>query len=484
MIVKMTSGILDLNKILSVEQKSFYDANRAFTIHSLHYPNANESVLVSFDKKIYELSYFKRKLYGTYTIYFQRGFYDCILQDRVKVIILDNGDLLLSNNLDLEIAKDKNPLYEELTHFLTLGKKWFENLVLKTNLKILYQKTFNEEFYNTILDVALKYRVFTDNPLDEDFFFDVLNNFFPIRFALKCAFKEDSISTKIGVVLNATFSTYFAYDSRYQGEISKRDPKFAYSSLNKYISLNQYAIYYKIATNMMYICECKNLIDEIMFTLKKDDIFKQISFQIARKVKIYDHKSAKMIAVVSVIIMYIVLEYYKKGRGQKLADKYNFNYKRIVNNLMRILRKSGYQTTTENLFGEENTKTFQQLVKKDWNVNYDTFEVHLALIKELMEMVKKKKSGVKFEYPVVKLTNALNRTDVLNIRIAPGIPKEQRVDFIVSLINRIKSWKRLKYELGKKMCKLIGQIAERLEITIDLEFLYDHNFFRIVSKDK
>ena len=154
MIVKMVKGNINLNNILSASQKSFYQNNRSYCINKLYFPTKDESIIISFQKEIYDLNTLFYKFQEAFEINIKWGFFDYIREGldpkKINVTILDNYDIIISNNLALEVDGSKNPLMDEFKLFLSKGKERFKSYIENSNLEHLYSKIFNDNFTNLI----------------------------------------------------------------------------------------------------------------------------------------------------------------------------------------------------------------------------------------------------------------------------------------------------------------------------------------------
>ena len=146
MIAKIVKGKIDLSNILSSSQKSFYKKNRSYCIDRLFFPTKEESIIISFQREIYELNPLFYEFQDEFTLYVQWGFFDYIREGldpkKINVTILDNYDIIISNNLALEVDVSKNPLMDEFKLFLSKGKERFESYIENSNLEHSYSKIF------------------------------------------------------------------------------------------------------------------------------------------------------------------------------------------------------------------------------------------------------------------------------------------------------------------------------------------------------
>ncbi len=476
----MVLGTIDIKKLLTSEQKAFYSQHKKFTIHALHYPLEEESVLVSFDKEIYEHSYFKNDFMDEFRIYFNIGFFNYIRQNRVKVIFLKNRDILVTNNFDLEVSEDISSLKGEYSHFFEKGAQKFEEYVAKTNLKRIYGKIFNDNLRDQLFTIAFKYRLFTDNFLNEDFFFNALKSFFPVRRALKRAFKANSISKEIEDRLILNYSIFLTYSKRYPDERSKRDPLFAYSFVEDHVSVRQYAFFFRLANKILFVHNCKKLIEKLVSAYDLNDVFNQLSFDIVRKVNMDDKMSYTLLTIISLTITALILDYHRKVKRMRLAELYNFDYVTVAYQMFSILKHYGYKTNSLSAYKKESVEMFKKFVSEDLKIDYNTLEINCKLIKELIEIILSVKMPQKFEPLLNHLLNRLELAKSRGLDVISKIPEEKKNELIILLLKILKTRQRLKLKDGLRFINLVEKVADNFNIKLNLEYLYKHGLFRTI----
>lgn len=473
MIVQMKSGRVDLEKILTPEQERFYRTHRNFSIHKLFAPQKGKSVVVSFDEEIYNASYFKHELIEGFIIYFQWGFYDYIRQKKVNVHILNNHDIIVSTNLKREFNGDIEPLREELTHFIILGQQKFEKSIQNSNLYAIYIHEYSEQFHEIMFSIAFKYRMFTDNWLNEHFFYEVFKQHFSIRSLFLHTFRREKIQLSRRYRINITYAIHVVFTQFYKDEISKRDSRFAFQFVEHVMTLQTFGRLFSQVNALESVLRCRAIIYEIVDTLHLNEIFRTFAFEIARKARLPGDISPELMAICSVTITSIILNYYKRIKRALLARKYDLKYPTVQANMKKFLEYYGYQPKGVSIYEtEENREKFMKFVKKDLQVNYDTFEVHLLLAKELFQVIKTNKRYAKFTPLIEHLITTIDNAYIKGFKILTKISQEEKKELVKFLLNTAKRWRGLGKKSGYGIVIPIEKLIKRLDVDVSLSFLF------------
>ena len=489
MILRMIHGKIFLNKILTPEQLAFYEKIKVFTIHNLYHPIKNESVIVSFKEKVINLTHFKVKFYENYGIYFQPFFYDSVRQGSlrwkyVKVIILNNYDIIVSNNRDLEIDKDSDPIMEELEFFFRKGKEKCEAHFSNTNLKNIYKKLLSENS-ELIYKLSIKYRFFTDNLLDDSFYFRVFKKFFLTRRALRDVLKRESIGEEFSNILYSLISTFIIFRDIYKEERNRRSYHFAYNLTKNNISIQKFAHLYQIVQRYKYVNQLRHMIDKMVDELDINSDFKSIAFLIGRRIRTKKPLPLNVRIIDSIIISILIVDYYKKIKFKSLGEKLKIPSYNIYNRPYEILEEYGYDIKIKSFKNKKNINFFKDFVKMKLKIDYYTFKISLSFIEEMMEAIrtpteKEKSEGtyfmVRYDPILLCLKKELEKAESYGYDIASHIPLEIKEEFILFLLDK---YKRRRSLIEKKLMRLdlIKYVSNRLGYKISWEKLYKEQVF-------
>ena len=470
----MSHGTIDLEEILTEEQKEFYSTHRDFTIHALHFPISEETLILSFNKDVMDKSYFKTTFFEDFKIYFQKGYYEYIQQEEVHAIILHNMDIIVSSNLSFSFDVTGDPLAEEFLICFTRGQQLFKKVLSEAKMESLYDNIFTEQAIKAFQEIAFNYRLFNDDFLDAHFFEQIFRYYLYIRAALRKAFRKQRIPLAFRPFLIALFATHLGFDRIFQDEKSKKDPKFAFKLIKDQITLPQFANFLRIAHNVVYIDICRNEIDAIIKVFDINPIFKDIAFEIARRARLREQMRPEVRAACAIMITGIVLDYYKKINRFELARRHNITHGTQLNKIFSFLKDYGYDVNSKSIREDRtNIEHFKLLIKKDLGIHYENVENYHSLIRELAEIVPSDEITPYFERYFQHLIALIKNAKASVPKILSHLTSEEKEKIILSVLFRIKHWKGLEKEKGIRFLQLAEQLIEILEWEISLPYLFD-----------
>ena len=440
-------------------------------------------------------------------------------------LALETHDLI-----ELELDLHINNYIKTLSAEETQESSFFQSEI-KTKLFLVFRELYYRARITTdfFLDNDFVYKsLYYFHRLRDFLNYKSLHNFNRLRdFLEKKGYPQDQIERLyFAISFHITIEDLNRLNPEYKKSYADETPKIVKLFISENVSVQEFANLVKLANDHLHLQNCYQYIHEIVSNKNLNPIIEELSIMILDKIRFEKFTQDITLSVAIIVIVSKVLNYHKRISKHGLAGEYNFNYVLINKIIIDILKRFNFKPKTSKLDDEDNIRNLKRIVQEGLDININSNRIHISLIQEMFKdlreahtikdiellfpiisekinkliLLKRDSSDMRFDIfkmkvdafnlivdiiqresllrktePLLKLiVQDLNSINTSDFKIQEEIEREKREAFIGFLLSSFRNRRGLTEEEGYEIANIIEELSTKLDINLDLSFIYKH----------